>query len=843
MRLGIVAFVAVVLAVTATAQAAPLVTVMADLTGTGTSDAIDLGDDGVLHIRTGATTSDVRLARGLPNAKIEVGPVNGKPAIVVHEMTATGEVGYIIVHAQQWQVAWRSQDGELGPVGLDGEYSQGLEANPTGVLRFQARPGVARCDRKPAYLFAEQFDGKDFVKAKRVPVNLDPAAPGLVAKPDPDPATPPIGFHAKWASSQRGAANAGELARPTEIDDGKPGTVWHFASDGEGEFVTFSDSAKHAAVQLRILPGDQRSPEALRRAARPQRLAIVTEQGVWRVDLPDAAKDPLGTAYVVDLPIGITRCATVVVASSYPGSEPLAISELAVYVQGERGGGGDALLAGDVAADAEDAKSAAAQLVRHGAAALPAIDAELARLGDAGARRRLVAVLVGIHDPATVPLLRRAAEAGWVDGDAAIAVTHALGELGATTELHDLAKNKDLPGEIRIAAAAALDAMTPSGFGALADLAGIEPRGLRRVVIDRLARAVPVVLVSAAKAASTAAAAGDLWRATVRAARAGDAAARSTTLAELQAALPSATEYERRYRLVDGIATLGAAADLTALAAEIGKVGGAEATVLRQVAAIAIGATPRSEALELVLALTHDDDAGVRLTALKAFMQATDAHGSDPWGTASVARIDQTTAALLTGDSWPDVRKQAAYVLGKRCQRPEPVRALVAAVAHDPTIGVRGDALQELAACHAPVTAELIAKIFDDDRMPLELRTRAIGLAILLGDPRLAAQLVARFDSWRGKALGSADAVSLAVEAANAIGRLAPPGAALALESALEDGAFPEIVGAAATALGTLGPACPAAARAKLGALAASDDTQVSVPARHAQKLCGKSVP
>ncbi len=272
---------------------------------------------------------------------------------------------------------------------------------------------------------------------------------------------------------------------------------------------------------------------------------------------------------------------------------------------------------------------------------------------------------------------------------------------------------------------------------------------------------------------------------------------------------------------------------------EGGTVAPPEAIALRQVAAIAIGATPRADALDFVLAQLRDDDAGVRLTALKAFMQASDDRHPDVWA-AAARRIDSGAAAALAGDAGPDVRKQAAYVLGKRCTRPEPVRALDTAVVHDADIGVRGDALLELADCHAPGTAELIAKTFDDDKAPLELRTRAISIAITLGDRALAGKLVARFETWRGSALSSKEAVSLAMSAANAIGKLAAPGAAAALESALDDSAFPEIVGAAAAALGALGPACPMSARGKLQARAQSEDQQVKVPAARAARACGR---
>jgi hypothetical protein len=310
----------------------------------------------------------------------------------------------------------------------------------------------------------------------------------------------------------------------------------------------------------------------------------------------------------------------------------------------------------------------------------------------------------------------------------------------------------------------------------------------------------------------------------------------------MRAALPTAPDYDRRYSLVDGIATLGGGDDLRALATAIDAVPGGEAVALREVAVRAIAAAPRGPALATVLALLRDSDPGVRLEALTALMQAGDDEQRGPWGAGAFDRIDPAIAGELASDTWPDIRVRAAQALGLHCLRAIAVTALATAATADPATGVRGEALAALAepACHAAVAPTLLARTFDDDKAPIELRTRAIALAVTLGDPALAKLLVQRFDGWRGGALQSKDAVALAMEAANAIGHLAPPGAATALQDALDDSAFPEIVGAAAAALGTLGPACPATARAKLHELARSDDQQIRQPAHHAEQRCGR---
>jgi len=100
-------------------------------------------------------------------------------------------------------------------------------------------------------------------------------------------------------------------------------------------------------------------------------------------------------------------------------------------------------------------------------------------------------------------------------------------------------------------------------------------------------------------------------------------------------------------------------------------------------------------------------------------------------------------------------------------------------------------------------------------------------------------KLVGKFATWRGAALESAEALALAQVAAATIARLNAPGAADVLIAALDDSAFPEIVGAAAQALGALGTSCPPAAKAKLTAIGASDE-QSAPQAKRAAAQCGR---
>jgi hypothetical protein len=195
--------------------------------------------------------------------------------------------------------------------------------------------------------------------------------------------------------------------------------------------------------------------------------------------------------------------------------------------------------------------------------------------------------------------------------------------------------------------------------------------------------------------------------------------------------------------------------------------------------------------------------------------------------------------SALSTDSWPEIRRRAATSLASRCMRLGPANALTEALGKDAHPDVRRDALIALVDCRATGISELLAKTWDNGKQPLTVRTQAVDLAVTLGDPQLGKALVGKFGTWRGGALESADSMALAQSAAASIARLNAPGAAQALMAALDDAAFPEIVSAAAQALGALGPACPAAAKLKLEALAKTDD-QSAGPAKRAAAQCGR---
>jgi hypothetical protein len=833
------------------ALGAPAATLSEDVDGDGAPDAIELGADGVVRI-AGAARGEVRIAAAIAQGELAVARYRGKryvvaqiavpavPAVPAPPGRGAATQREAVILSAEGGTWHEVQRFALGGVGLDHDYGVAVDATADGIFRYQTRSDIRRCDGKPGYLFAEKFDGVRFRRSSALPSNVPDGVPVLQARLD-GPSPPPVVYQAHAASLVVGVGDAGGLVIPRELDDGRLDTVWReelAASAGEGQFFTFEPRAASAAArQLRIVPGNPASSAAMKRFNRPRRLAVVAASGAWRVELPDAAADPLGAAYVVDLPEPVTGCVTVILESTYGAPQgATAIAELEVFAEGERGGGGDALLAHVVAEGRAGATSAAAALARRGATGVAAIEAELAATRDAAARRRLIGALVGIADPAAGPTLARAATGGWVHDRDLLDVIGALGALGRVTELHELAASGAVPVAARTAAVAQLPATGP-GFALLVELTGAGAPELRRAVIERLSLAPAAALIEAVAAQSSAAAAGDVWRAMTRSVR-HTAANRAPVLAAMLAALPAASDYERRYRLIDGVAALGDAPALAALDALFRALPATPQTAaLRQVAVRAIAATPRPEAGRFVLDSAGDRDPGVRLAALAA-LSGPEADALAP-GAGEVDAIDRAIGGALAADGWPEIRRRAAAALGSRCQRPGPAAALGDAVDRDRDVRVRGDALSALVQCRAPGTAERLARIWDDGKAPLELRSRAVLEAAALGDRALAAALVGRFTRWRGEALESVAALALAQSAAAAISRLGAPGAARALADALDDTAFPEIVQAAALGLGALGAACPPEAKAKLQSLARTDG-QTAIAAKRAAAQCGR---
>jgi hypothetical protein len=793
------------LLVPAIASAAPFAGVDATLEGKPAHVAVV---DGLLKI-DGAIVAQIGT---FASASVDARDVPARGATILVTVDGREAIGFEKHGA--WKQTFRVP---IGPANEDGDYGLAVALLPNGIHRYQTRPGLHRCDGKPALFFAEGWNGTKFVRLASIATEVDPGAAEIAATPGaPAPSSPPLLFHASIASREPGAGDVASLIGPSELDDGNAATAWIDAGNASGQFFTFDARVAANATELVVVAASKGKP------APPTELAIVGTNRAFRATLPALAP---GAAATIALPQPIAGCVSVVIES--PG--PAAFAELDVYADGERGGGGEAMLAQTIATGANGVNAAERALATRGAAAVTALEAELARANDSNAKARLVHALIASTDPSAGPALATAAREIKLRDEDLAALLDALGKHGELQTLAELAAMHDLGEPARIAAVTAIAAAPGDHAALLVPLAGNGPRALRRAVIDALA-AVPVDTLVAAATAERASA--DLWRAVTRRGHA-VAAERAAALAAELAALPAATEYERRYRLVDGIATLGDGAALAQLAAALHAIGdGAEHAALAQVAAHGLASAPRVDALPIIIELARDPDPGVRLTALSAFV-------GDAWQGNDNA-IDAALATALASDTWPEVRRHAAEVLGNRCARSGPARALAASVGRDPELDVRDGALVALVQCKAPGTAALLAMVWDDTKLPVPLRQRAVDLAADLGDVALGAKLVGKLASWRGAAIESADALALAQSAAYAIGRLAPPGAADALLAALADSAYPEIVAAAASGLGLLGPACPRQALSQLRALSQNEEQQIALAAKRAMAQCGR---
>ncbi|MEZ4360149.1 MAG: HEAT repeat domain-containing protein [Kofleriaceae bacterium] len=830
--------------------------------------ALDVDGDGRDDL-VSASGEELRVA--LPTG-VAVAPLPGVPELATLTARTLGPARLLAVEVARrrgralWVATVRGAQLRelarlpLGPMGVDEEYRAGAELSARGLLRWQARLDITHCDGAPLRLFAEAWDpqAQRWVAspATDLPTQADGVAP-VTAEAVGAPASVADLFRARTATSQQGAKRADALTLPSELYDGDLKTAWRAGPDatpravGPGEVLGFrARLATGRALRLRVVPGDASSAAALRAASRPAKLWIVGARQRYVATLPDPVADGrVGAAYIITLPQPIEGCLSVIVDSIYAGAggdARLAIAELTVQTDLEDDGqGGTGALAAAVARGGGDGDRAARVLARRGAAAAQALLEELARADAVAARQRLARALAALSEPAIGAPLTAALRDGWMgapDLDEAVA---ALARIAAHDGLADVVVSPSAALAARLAAAAALAAARSPR---LTGLAGVGPRELRQRVIAALTTLSTPELLAAAERAPDAPAAGDLWRAAVRVA-APRAAERAALAEELARKLPRAADYERRYRLATGVAELAArdgdATRVDALLAHLATLPGPERAALRQAVAAVLARAPAAALVPALRGLAADGDAGVRLAITRGLTDAAaDQRDLDArWPAAAIAALDASLTAALASDRWPELRRAAAESLGLRCHRAATATALRTSVDGDPDVDVRQDALVALVTCRAPGAGALLTRLWSDDRAPHALRERAVTLTVMLGDVNLAGALAQALARWRSEAFSEESALRLAMRAAEALGRLGGPLAAPALLDALGDSAYPEIVAAAATGLGALGAACPAAARARLQALTRSDERAVSLAAKRAVAQCGAPRP
>lgn len=820
-----------VIAVAAPAAAGPIAQTTADLDGDGVKDDVELTATGVV-----ATPSQAHKPATFAVAA-KRGRITADGAWIAVELDGPDGVEGIGLQYKAGALTqvWR---GPIGPQGVDGEWRIDLTAIDGTLVKHESRPDIRRCDGAPALLFPDGWDGKKraFAPVKlRSDVAVD--APRLTATAATGAAPRPVVFTTVAASTGGGAANASELAAPTELIDGDAKTAWHEdrAGDGRGEFITFRATVRGETGRALWF-----QPDATSGRNRITQLAIVGKDHAYRVDVPAG-----GAAYRIDLPDPIGDCVTVVLDAIDDAKKgaggTTGIAELVVLGDTDLApGGADAALVAAVVGGGAGAHGAADQLVRRGEPGAQAVMTALAGTGlDRDAQIRLLRVLIRGHHPVAAGAVASGI-ASVLTGPDVEDATKALAAMGpsAAAALAGLAGDAAQPDAARIAALAALAGIPGAdATTALVGVAGDGPRAVRGAITKALgARPIGELLAAAVPAAAPAAA--DLWRGIGLAALRAPDADRAKAIAILTAALASAPGYEGRYRAIQGVAALGDDAALGALGKALAALAaGTETSALRQVAALALARNPAPAATTMLVELAHDGDPGVRLGAIGALAQRTPGTSGGPDVDDT---IDKVLGDVLATDGWIDLRRAAAGSLGQRCQRSAPAAALGRAVTDDAELEVRGDALAALVVCNAKGIADLLIKVASDDKLPLPLRERAVILTVPLADLRLERPLIELFTRWRGAAYDSPDALALAQRAAVALGRLGGPKAGATLENALGDEALPELVSAVATGLGELGAACPRSAIPDLQELAKSDQPMIAAAAKRAVARCTK---
>lgn len=834
-----------------------------DVNGDGRPDVIRIEDPAAVSLsitgnRAASAWKPFTNPGKLAGGELQLGVGAGFPVPVILAIARFGGRGQPAT-SEAMVLAWRNGAleelwrGIVSARGIDIEQNEDVAVGPQGLLKFQGRPGVERCDGAPAYLFLQKYDWSQR-RFRTVAGNLprvDPKAPRVTATrtaPAHASADPPTVYRRVVASSQANAASAADLTAPRELLDGDTATAWREGApgDGRGEFITIRSAMPETAVAaVKIVPGDASSGAAFGRSNRLREIALLLgSRAVW-VDFPkDPAKDGASFAepfwITFDPPI-LAQCVSVIVNRVYPGPDgDTAIAELAVLTTDELAEGGPyPALAARVAQGGSGAPSAARTLAQGGNPAARALLDELGKPKRSAAEAlRLRRALAMTGEPVAVPQVVAGLAVPGISRPDREGFIRALTTIGsaAVTPLREVIANERGSIPARVAAASALGAMDhESATAALLAVADVSDRQVRRAVGAALATPARIwPLLEVAEAHGEPGVHEVVWRAIGQiAGRLPEGDAHSRVSASISARLAAATapvgpaDYRLRSRQLEAAAQIDDAAALEAVAFALGQLGDSpEADAIRRVAITALGANPHPRATALLIAAATDSDPGVRRRVAVALGErdAASPHGDAP------------LAALLGTDRWPATRRAAAGALTRRCQRSSPAQALYAAVDRDPDEGVAVTALVALVGCRAPgIEARLLA-IAQDRARPAAVRARACVSVGQLADPANAGEAARVFERVRSEMLGgAADALPVAAACATGLGGFEDEATLDALLRAAADAAFPEVQAAAAAALGRR---CAPPARAVLSELRGSPQRQVSLAARAAFRRC-----
>jgi HEAT repeat protein len=731
--------------------------------------------------------------------------------------------------------------GGTGLQGVDGEWSRHVKVSRAGVLVYQRRERVTRCDGAPVYLFPRMYD---FQAGRFRPVASVPKGEGVTLTASRGvagvPSGPPLNaFRLVAASTQQGDdGQAVNLGPPSEAEDGHPGSAWSesLGGSGQGEFLTARRPLSPYRLRaISVIPGDAASAKTFREANRLKSVLLVVSPGEritassrYQITFP---VDPLRTPGKVEEPFWVllpkpvpATCATLIIRSVYRGTGKgqgrTAISELRFYTELEFTGGLKQVVSDLGSEDEKRGATAVRILSRLGKQGVELVDkAASDHESSSVVASRAIKVLTRIRIPeAAGPLCRLAPRVAASQRREAMEALISLGAAAATHLVPLLSTGDD---DLRADAARTLGRVGgETARQALLERVGKGSDELRRAVAGGLSSLrggddLEAVL-AAAESARDHRGRADLVLVAGRIGAKADPAARQKTAARVAALWGK--EFELRYRIIGSLGRLDPKGQLVALReAARGK-----DAVLRWYAVEQIRRVPGQEVAALLRAYLDDADPRVRSSAALALGRRR-RHRS----------IGAALARRLERERWTMVARVLAEGLGRHCV-PEGIKALRKRLVIGPR-GVDVRALLSIAACSPPNLDRELLAMAGQRKWRTPVRQRALELYGKRSGRRGAKELSRLLEELRREAARSEDGEALAVTAAKVLGRTGAREAAEALADALALDPHESIRAAAAAGLGRL---CDRSVRATLRRALQDASKVVRGAAKRAIKRC-----
>jgi hypothetical protein len=746
--------------------------------------------------------------------------VAGKPTVMVLTTTES----YVFQQTRRgWQLILNTP---VGRQGLDGEYSIGLELRADGIYRFQTRADLRDCGGALARTYLERFNGQSFEPAtSHVDASHFQVLNAVVSNSNRPTATI---YRARTEVFNANASDASALVVPRELDDSDPSTFWSAGTRVIDGLAFTYRSFVEGAEAVRITLQTSRN----KNARRPRSMILESREHAYRLVFDDK---PPGTTFTVNLPEKLTGCLTLTLETSFgPKSQSFEMAELEVNSECDLLGTCERVLAETVGKGTRTASSAASQLRLMGPRGADGIGAELAIVSEPSARLRLLRTAMHIEDPRAWKLVADAIASDELRGSDLLDALKFIGGHGHGDACEHVFARADVDDAVRAAAITALSASEADDRQRLERLLGIGTFTTRRAVMRKLSELPTEDLIDMARAKLDARAASDLWESAILSAR--TEAQHAGLLQAMLVELPAAADYERRYRLISGIASLGSPTELAAVRDLIEREqDDAFRSAYKHAIAEAFAREPRAGEVAALVSLFQDADPGVRRAAISAALALI------PTAPEEVsAQFDMIATQVLAKDRWPELRVSITTLLALRCHAGGVQDTLTASASTDPDPKVRVASLDSLAICRPQDLVRFLLRLADSSKTPLEVRVHAVSL---LGSAdnvsEAGSALLKRFERWHNAAIESEASLQLAVAAAYALGHLAPARARDVLMRALEDEAFPEVVAASADALALIGKPCPPLLAPRLAKLMTGDNQEVANAAARTRRVCG----